>query len=547
MAKNRNSLPYSRQGTRTWLAGGTLIALLLSLPLLIILGSLFTGADAWSAIFETLQTDYITNTFKLIVGVGLLTLALGVPTAWCLANYRFPGSKFLQWGLILPLTIPSYILAIIYVGIFDFTGPVQSFARSTFEADTAQLFVIDIMNPTGLIIILSLALYPYVFVACRAAFSMQATNHLEAARTLGKSGWSVFSRVAVPMARPAIAGGLFLVLMEVLNDFGAAKYFTVNTFTTEIFRSWFSRLDGLSIAVKLSGLLLVIVLILILLERWQRGRAAFHSGRAQRPIKKVRVSGWQGGLMTFLCALPFLFGFAFPVMQLLYWCSLSFGKMVDAEFLSLLSSSCLLALVGAAGVVVFGLILAYIRRISKTWVSGIISQIAVVGYAIPGAIIAVGALILFGFIDGLISGSDNTGFVLTGTLFVLVFAYIVRFMAVGYNGLDAGFGKINHNLDEAARNLGKGPGVTLFKVHIPLLRQALVGAAIMVFVDILKELPLTLILRPFNFDTLATKTFELANDELVAQSAVPALFIILVGIIPIFLLHKLFSRDKWSG
>ncbi len=534
-----------------WLLISTVVAAFIAFPLLVILYHLFYEPHIWTTLFTTLRTGYIFNTFYLAAGAIFLSLILGVPTAWAISNYRFPGSRFLEWGLILPLTIPTYILSITYAGIFDFSGPIQRFLRSTYGTETAQNWYIDIMTPNGLLVLLALSLYPYVYVAAKTAFGMRSASYTEAARSLGAGKIKTFTKVVLPLARPAIFGGLFLVVMEVFNDYGAARYFGVPTFTTEIFRSWFSREDGLSIAVKLSALLLVVIIFLIRAERTQRGLAQRSGGVRLRPVRRTEIKGWKGILTGAVCSLPVVFGFAIPVAQLGYWSGLTVQKIAGHELGVLILNSCLVALVTSVLVVSIAVLFAYTRRITSHQLGHFISQISVIGYAIPGAVIAVGVLLPFAFADRQLhqwfGGEGRAQLWLSGTFGCLVFAYIVRFMAVGFNGVEAGFEKVSTRLDEAGRSLGRKKGSLLLRIHFPLLKTTLAGALLLVFVDVLKELPLTLILRPFGFDTLATRTFELANDELIAQSAVPALVIVMVGIMPIFLLHKVINKQAWKG
>ena len=526
------------------------IIVLIAIPLLYLVVNIFFSPADWARVFNNIQPDYLINSLILIVGVGGLAFLFGVFPAWYISNYDFPGRRWLSWGLILPLAIPSYIIAYTYVGIFDYTGVVQVFLRSNFGEDLAKAWYFDIMHLGWLIPMLALVLFPYVFVATKAAFSMQSTNYLEAARSLGLSAGAMFRKVALPLARPAIAGGVFLVIMEVLNDYGAMKYYGIPTFTTEIFRSWFGREDGLSLAIKLSALLLIVVLIVVLVERWQRGKAQFTESAKPRPIARKKLRGWKGMLAFTFCVLPFLFGFAIPVAQLIAWVTETASEVVDLEFLLLLANSFGLALVSALVIVVASIIIIYSYRVNRSKAGQWMARFAVVGYAIPGAIIAVGVIGVTTSFDGGIDAlseswfGSGTGLLLTGTLVALVLAYLIRFLAVGFNSIEGSYDKLGKNFSEAGRSLGLSPLKALLKIDLPLLKPALIGAAIVAFVDLLKELPLTLILRPFDFDTLATKAYELASDEQLAESANAALVIIIVGIIPILILHKFVLQKK---
>ncbi len=522
---------------KTWLIGSGLVVALVAIPLVFILVNLFNpSTDAWEHIVNTVLSDYIINSLKLVVGVALLTLLIGVSTAWLVANYNFPARKWFNWMLILPLTIPSYIIAYTYVGIFEFTGPVFSL----FDTATARSLYFDIMTPGWLTVLLALVLYPYVYVAAKAAFAMQSAGYIEAAQSLGVSKRKAFFKVALPLARPAIIGGVLLVIMEVLNDYGAAKYFGVNTFTTGIFKTWFS-LQDIGAAIKLAAILLVVVFTFVALERLQRGKAQYTEGSRSKPLARKPLAGGKAWGAFFVCLLPLLFGFFIPVAQLLNWSIGTAGKVIDSEFIGMTVNSFLLALSAAAAIVCIAILIIYTHRINKGKLGFWFSRISVIGYAIPGAIIAVGVMVPFAFIDRSLGQ-----LVLTGTVTALLFAYVVRFLAVGYNPIDGGFQKLGRHLDESAQSLGSSSWRVLLKVNLPLLKTALFGAAILVFVDVLKELPLTLILRPFNFDTLATYTFELASDENLAESANSALIIIATGIIPIYLLNRLMTQRKWQ-
>ncbi|MCC5919243.1 MAG: iron ABC transporter permease [Cyclobacteriaceae bacterium] len=536
-----------------WAIYVLLIVFLLASPIIAILLYLPAGpGETWSHIQNNLLLNITFNTFALMLGVGVLSLVFGISTAWIVSTCHFPGRKFFEWALILPLAVPSYIIAYTYAGIFDYTGPLQKLMAWLGISIEGQLF--DVMNLRGLIFILAFVLYPYVYVVVRTAFVSQARNLLEASRMLGKGAWHSFFRVALPISRPAWVGGVSLALMEVLNDYGAAKYFGVSTFTTGIFRSWFSMGDVQS-AIYLSAILVTVVFIIIALERRQRGAAKYHAlgANSSKPIARYRLSGWKKGIAFTICLIPFLFGFFIPLLQLISWSVQTAHKVVNLSFLTLVFNSFYLAALAAILAVFVATILLYSVRLNpKVWIRSV-AKLAVLGYSIPGAVIAVGIMTpvlgldkqLADFIYGL-TGVDP-GLLFTGTIAVLLFAYIVRFLAVGYNPIEAGFKQTASNYDEASRILGTSPLKTLLKINLPLVKTAILSGALLVFVDVLKELPLTLIMRPFNFDTLATKAFELASDEMVPESASAALIIIATGIIPIFVLSNLISGRKING
>jgi iron(III) transport system permease protein len=541
-------LPRLRRLPTQWTVAASAAALLLALPVLVVaLGVLTPASATWSHIARTVLADYVTNTLLLVTGGVTIAVMIGVATAWLVTAFDFPGRRFFSWSLILPLAVPAYIAAYTYAGMLDVTGPVQRVLRATFPLSAGFLYL-PVMSLTTVLLIFAFVLYPYVYLVTRASFARQNATVLEAARTLGRGPASVFLRVALPLARPALVAGAALVAMEILNDYGAVKYYGVTTFTTGIFRAWFG-LGDLDAAVRLSGMLLLIVFVLLLLERAQRGRAAFAgSAGAERPLPRTRLAGAGAAGAFIVCAVPFLFGFALPVAQLGYWAAGTAAAVIDVEFVRLLRNTFLLAAAAAVVCVGLAVLVAYATRLNpRPWLRRV-ARVTVLGYSIPGAVIAVGVLVPLAWLDHRIAGATtrvfgvSTGLLLSGTVVALLFAYAVRFMAVAFRPVGAGFTRVCGHVDEAARCLGAAPGRTLRRVALPLLRGTLVAAGILVFVDVLKELPLTLILRPFNFDTLATRAYQLATDELVAVSANYALFIIAAGVLPVIVLNRLVSR-----
>lgn len=490
---------------------------------------------------------YFQNTILLLLGVAIMTFLLGVSTAWLVSNYEFPGRKYFEWLLILPLGFPGYIMAYTYVGILDYTGPIQVFFRNTFDMQVRGS-LIDIMNLPGAVFILSITLFPYVFLITRSSFLQQSKTLQEASFLLGANRFKTFFKVALPMARPAIVAGIALASMEVLNDYGTVKYFGVNTFTTGIFRAWFSMGDS-STAIYLAAILMVFVFVILYLESLQRGNRQYSAVNGiQKPTARVHPTLGKKIFYTSICTSIFLISFLFPFLQLVNWVSLTYTKVVNQDFFLLIFRSFGLAAVSGIFIVILSIVLLYALRLSPfKWVKNI-TKIATLGYAIPGAVIAVGVMIPFIAMDKWVYGnlfsSQVAGLFFSGTLFALVFAYIVRFMAVGYNPVEAGFQKIGIHVNEASRLLGARSTRTLLKIDLPLIKTSLVSGILLVFVDVLKELPLTLILRPFNYQTLATKAFDMATNEMIAESANAALIIILTGIIPIIFLNRLIKKRK---
>lgn len=530
-----------------WTGSAIIILLLVLTPIFTIIIKLFEKpGEHWSHIVSNLLPSYFSNSFILLVGVAFTTFLIGVSMAWLVSIYEFPGRKYFEWLLILPLAFPSYMMGYSYVGILEYTGPVQALLRNNFDIQFKGA-IIDIMNMPGAIFILSISLFPYVYVICRASFMRQSSQLQEAALLLGSNRLRVFSKIALPMARPAIAGGIALVGMEVLNDYGTVKYFGVDTFTSGIFRAWFSFGD-INTAIYLSAILTLIVLVLIWLENLQRGSRVWTSqSDSSKPTLRITTryvsTKW---LFTALCAAVLLVSFIFPLLQLFYWVSLTWRNVINTEFFILIFRSFSLAIGAAVAIAALSIILLYAIRLSPLKWTRYIARTASLGYAIPGAVIAVGVMIPMMEIDRFIIwlSSNQSGMILSGTLIILVVAYIVRFMAVGYNSIDAGFQKTGPSVNEVARSLGASSFRTLWKIDLPLIKNSIAGAILLAFVDILKELPLTLILRPFNFHTLATKAFDMATNEMIAESANASLIVVLTGIIPIILLNNIISKKE---
>ncbi len=491
------------------------------------------------------------------------TVLIGTGTAWLVTLCCFPGRRIFEWALLLPLAAPAYILAYTYTELLEYYGPIQTSLRDWFGWQSVD----DYWFPTvrslpGAIVMLTLVLYPYVYLLARSAFLSQSTSLLEASRSLGCSPWRGFWQVALPLARPAIAAGLSLVLMETLNDFGTVEYFSVSTFTTGIYRTWFGMGDRLA-ASQLAALLLAFIFGLVVLEQVSRRRQGFYQTACQ-DLPRYRLFGWRSGLALLACLLPIGLGFLVPagvLVQLLVGLSdPTADSRADADFpsadsanpalvsaggdrfWSFASHSLLLALLTAAIAVALSIVLAYGQRLRPGLLNSWATRIATLGYAVPGAVIAVGVLVPLGKFDNAVDAWSRstlgvgTGLLLSGTLGALVFAYLVRFLAVGFGAVDASLSTVKPHLDDAARSLGSSRLATLGKIHLPLIRSGLLTAAILVFVDVMKELPATLIVRPFNFDTLAIRVYNLASDERLAEAAAPALAIVVVGLLPVILL-----------
>ncbi|MCC2615204.1 iron ABC transporter permease [Aestuariibacter halophilus] len=504
----------------------------------------------WQHLSEHVLWDYISTTLLLGFGVGIGSLTLGGAAAWCIARYRFVGHGVLSWLLLLPLAMPAYIIAYTYTGMLDVAGPVQAALRNLTGWQLGGYWFPDIRSLSGAVIMLSLVLYPYVYLLARNAFADQAASLAEVSRSLGLSQWQTFWRVTVPLARPALLAGTALAMMEAFADYGTVQYFGLNTFTTGIFRTWFGMGNTWG-AAQLSSLLGVFVLLLLLWERHSRRHLTVYQSRATgRKVAPLVLSGWRGVGVACLCALLPAVGFLIPAVQLASWVWQSHQQWQWQDFTTLALNSVMLALASAMLIVTLALALAYGRRLFATKVYRAQLQLTVLGYALPGTVLAVGALLPLGMADRGINHiwryvtGDTVGLVLSGTLFALILVYTVRFITVAFHNVDTGLNRITPDMDRAARSLGHGPLSVLRRIHLPLLRNSVLAALLLVFVDVLKELPATLILRPFNFNTLAVKAYELASDERLTQAALPALTIVLVGLVPVVLLTRAMKPSK---
>ncbi|NEP02647.1 MAG: iron ABC transporter permease [Symploca sp. SIO2E9] len=535
-----------------WTVLVIMIALLVSTPVLFVLSNIFVDSgDVWQHLAQTVLWRYITNSLWLMVGVGIGVSVIGVGTAWLVTMCRFQCSRLFEWALLLPLAAPAYVLAYTYTDFLEFAGPVQRAIRDLTGWGYGDYWFPNIRSLGGAITMLVLVLYPYVYLLVRVAFLEQSVCALEASRTLGCNPWRSFYTVALPLARPAIVAGLALVLMETLNEFGTVQYFGVDTFTTGIYRTWFGFGDRIA-ASQLAAFLLLFILWLVLLERWSRRRAKYYqSSASNRPINSYRLKGISAVGAWFACFLPVSLGFLLPAAILMQMTIIN-ATTIDERFWSFASHSFILAVVTAILAVVIAVLIAYGLRLRSNLVMRLATRIAAMGYAVPGSVIAVGILIPIGRLDNAIDAwmratfGISTGLLLSGTITALVFAYLVRFLAVSFSTVESSLGKITPSLDDAARSLGYDPTSTLIKVHIPMMWSSLLTAGMLVFVDVMKELPATMIIRPFNFDTLAVRVYNLASDERLAEAAAPALAIVLVGIIPVIFLSLRIAKSRTS-
>lgn len=519
------------------------MALLISLPVLVTFAYLFVpSSDVWQHLYDTVLSDYLSNTFWLTLGVGVGVLLLGVPAAWLNSMCEFPGRRLFEWALLLPLAMPAYIIAYTYTGMLDFSGIVQTTLRDITGWGYGDYYFPEIRSLGGATTMLALVLFPYVYLLARASFLEQSIAVLEVSRTLGTSAFQSFMKIALPMARPAIITGLSLALMETLADFGTVQYFGVTTFTTGIYRTWFGFGDSAA-ASQLAALLMTMVFVLIMLERWSRHKARYHNTASkQSRLPRYKLTGKAKWFAFAFCLFPVLFGFLIPVAQLAIWGFTIASEGLDQSFITLTLNSLGLAFAAAFFALVLALILGYGKRLQNNTIVNVSAQVASMGYAVPGVVIAVGIIIPFTWLDTHINALTkqwfdvNVGLLLSGSLFILLFAYNVRFLAVSLQTVESGLGKVKPTIDDAGRSLGLSPMGVLYKLHFPLMKGSLLTAILLVFVDVLKELPATLILRPFNFNTLAVRAHELASDERLADAGLPSLMIVCAGILPVILL-----------
>jgi iron(III) transport system permease protein len=528
------------------------VALLAGLPVASVGLNLFVGGTSttWTHLAQTVLPDYILNTLWLCLGVGLGVGLIGVATAWLTTMHQFPGQRIFEWALVLPMAMPAYVMAYVYTDFLQFVGPVQTGLRDAFGWQHGDYWFPDIRTLPGAILMFVSVLYPYVYLLARSAFLERASGMLEAARTLGMGPWRAFFAVSLPLARPAIAAGIALALMETLADYGTVAYFAVNTFTTGIYRAWFSLGDRVA-AAQLASMLLGFVLFLLMVERISRGRARYNNTTGRnRPMAGAHLSGLNAALAILVCSLPLVMGFVLPALLLLKMALAEGDAQFGERFIMLARNSFVLASITALIGVLLALLLAYGARLSKTTLANALNRLVGLGYAVPGAVIAVGVLIPVTRLDNWLAGQwvhwfgYNPGLLLTGGIAALIYAYLVRVLGVALHTVESSLAKITPNMDDAARSMGLGQGETLCRVHMPMLRGSLLTAALLVFVDVMKELPATLVMRPFNFDTLATQAYTLASDERLAEASTASLAIVAVGLLPLIILSRQISRSR---
>ncbi len=521
----------------SWVGITTILTFVVILPIcLIVIYALSADGEVLAHIKETVLFEYIKNTIILLVYVCALSLLFGVGSAFFLTFYKIKFEKIIVIGLMLPFAIPTYILGFIYSDLLGYYSYFHLFLISLGIKN-----YIDILNIHSVSIILALALYPYVFMIVRASFKKNSSTIINPALSLGLSQSRALFKLVLPLNRVAIVAGLSLVMMETISEYGVVSYYGINTLSTAIFSTWFGMGDSGS-AAYISSIAMIFILSVLVLEKYSQGKAKYTLESTQKPIRKIELKGIKKvGAYLFL-SFPLLFGFLIPIVWIIYYSAINFHKMLEKEFLHVITNSLFAGVLSSVVIVVISLVIAYTFRIIPNTYTKYLTRVATLGYSMPGAVVAIGIIILFGDFDNyLIEHFSLAELLLSGTIFALCFGYVARFLAVGLNAIGSAFSKIGTNINKASRNLGKSPLKTLLHVEIPLLKGYIFIAFLMVLIDVLKELPLTLILRPFNYETLATKVYELAINEMVQESSIYALFIVLLSFIPILMSTKVYK------
>ncbi|MCZ6605791.1 MAG: iron ABC transporter permease [Alphaproteobacteria bacterium] len=537
---------------------GVVIALVFATPILAVAWLAFNPVDnIWPHLAATVLPRQVRNTSLLMAGNAAGCAVIGMGTAWLVTMCRFPGRRFFEWGLLLPMAMPAYVIAFVYTDLLEYAGPVQGALRQVFGWQSARDYWFpEIRSMGGAWLAMSLVLYTYVYMMVRAALLEQSVSALEVSRTLGRGPWLSFATVALPLLRPALVIGVVLVLMETLNDFGTVDFFAINTLTMGVFNVWLN-MGNAGGAAQISLVMLIAVAGLIGLERWaRRGRRYVQGGGRAKALPGTLLTGPAKWLAVTACGLPIAFGFVLPALVLARYAATRIGDILDGDYYQFVFNSLTLSGTAAVAAVAIAMILAYGARLQKTaqtWPGRIMTyatRLASVGYAVPGAVLALGVLIPFAAFDNAVDAffrdrfGVSTGLILSGTIVAVIFAYVVRFLAVAYGGIEAALGRISPSMDMAARSLGAAPARTLLTVHLPMIRTSMLAAGVLVFVDGMKELPATLLLRPFGFETLATHVYQFASAELLAEASLSALTIAAAGVLPVFFLSRAISAGR---
>ena len=527
-----------------WIILPTFLFALFVVPVIWIIFSLFGNySDNWVHIYNYTLSGYIYNTVLIIIGTSIGTLIIGVGSAWLVTTYNFTGKKFLEWALLLPFAVPPYILAYTFTGLFDSYGTANNLVRDLFALPNEFIFFPKLRNVYGASIVFSFTLYPYVYLVSRMAFINQSRSMLEVGRTLGYNKFQIFYKLSMPAIRPAIIAGLMLVLMETISDFGAVEHFAVNTFTTGIFSAWFGLYD-FHTAKQLAAFLLIVVISFLILEKYSRRKSRYSSGsNVFSPIAAEKLNGFQNIFASLFCFIPVFVGFVLPNIQLGYWALNYKLDFFNEKFISTAWNTFYLAITAALICAMLAVIINFSIRYKKNKVLNVMSSFLTVGYAVPGLILALGVSQLLVFMDNLIF-RDYLNFILTGSIYGLILAFIIKSFALANSTIESGFLRINHKIDDVARSLNTPGWKLLFRIHLPLLTTSFLTSMILVVSEVIKELPASLILRPFNFDTLAVSTYIYAAEERMFDAAAPSIAIVAVGLLPIFVLSRLIVKSR---
>lgn len=537
-----------------WAFGTLVLALIVVFPTVWVMGiAASPSGDIWQHLVDTVLGRLVWTTLLLMFGVGLGTFVIGTGTAWIVTMCRFPGQRVFEWALLIPMAVPAYVIAYVYTDLLEYSGPLQGLIRDAFGFETRRDYWFpEIRSLGGAVSMMTLVLYPYVYLMARAAFLEQSVCVLEAARTLGRGPWASFFKVALPLARPAIAVGVSLVMMETLNDYGTVDFFAVATFTAGIFDVWLN-MNSPSGAAQLATVLLTFVIVLVGLERYGRRQQKFHHTSTHlRAITGYKLTSWRAWGAFAVCTLPVTLGFLVPAWVLGGYALDNYQETLGGDFWSITRNSLALSSAAAVVAIVLGVFLAYSLRLGRApWLNAV-TRLAALGYAVPGAVLAIGILMFLGFVDNSVDAAMkstfgiSTGLIFSGTVVAVTFGYVVRFLSLSFGAAESGLAKITASMDGAARTLGAGPLETLKRVHLPMLKGSILTAALLVFVDCMKELPMTTILRPFDFGTLATFVHQYASDEMLPEAALGALTIVAAGIIPVIILSLTIAKSRVS-
>ena len=536
-----------------WTLGTVMLALLAVTPVVTVVWlAVHPSDDIWQHLLDTSLPVYLSNTLLLMLGVGVSVLLTGVVTAWLVTMCRFPGRGMFEWLLIFPLAIPAYVIAYAYTDLLEYAGPVQMVLRGLFGwSSPRDYWFPEIRSLWGAMVLMGVVLYPYVYLLARAAFLEQSVNVLEVSRVLGHGPWRTFYSISLPAARPAVAVGVALALMETLNDYGTVDFFAVRTMTAGLIDVWLG-MGSLAGGAQIATTMLVFVIALITLERISRRHQKVYqqSSTRFRALPAYRLTGWRAFAASGLCAIPVTVGFVIPVAVLSYLAVLYFEDSWTSEFRTYALNSLTLSSIAALAALGVALFIAYSRRLGGGRLLGVAARVASLGYAMPGAVLAVGTVVPFAAFDNSVDAFLRThlgissGLLLSGTVVAVLFAYVVRFLAVALGQIESSLEKVSPSMDMAARTLGYRAGQTLLRYHVPLIRGGMLTAVMIVFVDCMKELPATLLLRPFNFETLATHVYQFASDEMLGEAALGSLTIVVVGLIPVLILSWMISRSR---